>query len=125
MSNLIRNIKEHKIAALIGAGLLIAVIAALVLLIMSGRGQNDESDPDSEKLKPTVVTDYFADSDYPVKVTSGGKGFSMKDRVNSKDLKNKLGSYLDRGYSSNRSSRNEFEEKRERRGSSRGDRRGR
>lgn len=77
MSNLIRNIKEHKIAALVGAGLLIAVIAALVLLIMSGRGQNDESDPDSEKLKPTVVTDYFADSDYPVKVTSGGKGFSI------------------------------------------------
>ena len=33
-----------------------------------------------------------------------GRGFSMKDRVSAKDLKNKLGSYMDRGYSSNRSS---------------------
>ena len=49
-----------------------------------------------------------------------GRGFSMKDRVSAKDLKNKLGSYMDRGYSSNRSSRNEFEEKRERRGGKRG-----
>ena len=49
-----------------------------------------------------------------------GRGFSMKDRVSAKELKNKLGSYMDRGYSSNRSSRNEFEEKRERRGGKRG-----
>ena len=49
-----------------------------------------------------------------------GRGFSMKDRVSAKDLKNKLGSYMDRGYSSTRSSRNEFEERRERRGGKRG-----
>ena len=53
-----------------------------------------------------------------------GRGFSMKDRVNAKEVKNKLGSYMDRGYSSNRSSRNDFENARERRGRS-GDRRGR
>ena len=58
----------------------------------------------------------------------GGYGFSMKDRVNAKEAKTKLGSYLGRGYSSNRSSRNDFENARERRGrggggSSRGDRR--
>ncbi len=52
-----------------------------------------------------------------------GRGFSMKDRVNAKDLKNKIGGYMERGYSSNRSSRNDFENARERRG--RGDRRGR
>ncbi|MBR2207564.1 MAG: polyribonucleotide nucleotidyltransferase [Synergistaceae bacterium] len=55
--------------------------------------------------------------------SKGGRGFSMKDRVNAKDVKNKLGSYMDRGYSSNRTSRNDFENARERRG--RGDRRGR
>ena len=49
-----------------------------------------------------------------------GRGFSMKDRVSAKELKNKLGSYMDRGYSSTRSSRNEFEERRERRGGKRG-----
>jgi len=52
-----------------------------------------------------------------------GRGFSMKDRVSSKELKNKFGSYMERGYSSNRTSRNDFENARERRG--RGDRRGR
>ena len=77
MNNLIRNIKEHKIAALVCAVLLIAVIAVMVILIWSEKGQTDKPDPDSEQIKPTVVTDYFADSDYPVKVTSGGKGFSI------------------------------------------------
>ncbi len=51
----------------------------------------------------------------------GGYAFSMKDRISSKDAKTKLGGYLERGYSSNRSSRNDFENARERRG--RGDRR--
>ena len=52
-----------------------------------------------------------------------GRGFSMKDRINAKEAKAKIGSYMDRGYSSNRTSRNDFENARERRG--RGDRRGR
>ena len=47
----------------------------------------------------------------------------MKDRVNSREVKNKLSSYVERGYSSNRLTRNDFENARERRG--RGDRRGR
>ena len=50
-----------------------------------------------------------------------GYAFSMKDRVNAREAKNKLGNYMERGYSSNRSSRNDFENSRERRG--RGDRR--
>ena len=50
----------------------------------------------------------------------GGYKFSMKDRVSPKEA-TKVGSYLDRGYSSNRTSRNDFENARERRG--RGDRR--
>ncbi len=54
-------------------------------------------------------------------LSSGNRGyaFSMKDRVSPKDAK--IGSYLERGYSSNRASRNDFENARERRG--RGDRR--
>ncbi len=51
----------------------------------------------------------------------GGYAFSMKDRVNAKDAKAKIGSYMERGYSSNRTSRNDFENARERRG--RGERR--
>ena len=51
----------------------------------------------------------------------GGYGFSMRDRINPKEAKAKVGGYFGRGYSSNRSSRNDFENARERRG--RGDRR--
>ena len=55
--------------------------------------------------------------------SKGGRGFSMKDRVNSREVKNKISNYMERGYSSNRLTRNDFENARERRG--RGDRRGR
>ena len=51
----------------------------------------------------------------------GGYKFSMRDRVNPKDAKVNTSQHVERGYSSNRSSRNDFENARERRG--RGERR--
>ena len=55
-----------------------------------------------------------------------GRGFSMKDRMGgskgAKAAKEKVAGYLERGYSSNRQTRNDFDNAHERRGRNRGER---
>lgn len=73
MSNFVRNVKQHKVAALVCFLILAAVIAVTVLLMRNEKEQTDLSAPDTEQQEAKdTVTEYFTDTDYPVKVTKGG-----------------------------------------------------
>ena len=76
MSNFIKNVKQHKVAALISFAVLAVLIVVLVLVMKKGGGSDDElSLPDSDGGKASQLSEqsYFENSGYPVKVVLSGK----------------------------------------------------
>ncbi len=71
MNNFIRNIKQHKIAALVSFGILALLIVAVVVVMKKGGGSDKPLSPlDSyEESVKNEENAYFEGSDYPVKIT--------------------------------------------------------
>ncbi len=80
MKNFIRNIKEHKKAALISLAVLLAVIAVTVLVVkLSGTGSSSDAESslpeENASGEEEGPSGYFEDTAYPVSVS--GRGQSM------------------------------------------------
>lgn len=74
MNNFVRNIKQHKLAALICFLLLAAIVAAVVVMVIKERnGAADSSslaEVEQKAGEQSRTAEYFGDTDYPVKVTT-------------------------------------------------------
>ncbi len=76
MSNLINNIKKHKIAALVSLTVLVGLIAVVILVMKKGSSDTKPLTPSESAAGQQQATDaeYFERSDYPVKITTSSKG---------------------------------------------------
>ena len=74
MSNFIKNVKQHKIAALISFLVLAVLVVILVLVFKKGSKQDDLTPTDSNAANSAKISEegYFEKSDYPVNVVNSG-----------------------------------------------------
>lgn len=77
MSNLINNIKKHKIAALVSLTVLVGLIAVVILVMKKGSSDTKPLTPSESaagQQQQTTDEKYFEQSDYPVRITTSSKG---------------------------------------------------
>ena len=88
MKNFIRNIKEHKKAALICLAVLILVIAAAVLAVKLSGGNEEPSEGSSsaeeQSSEAAESKSYFAESGYPVSVSERGQSLLISLKAGAK-----------------------------------------
>ena len=87
MSTFIKNIKEHKLIALICL-LLVAGLITAVILVNRPSGEDTKENTESTAETEDTATEYFKEYDYPVKLTnSDGKLTLVLDGSKTPDLK--------------------------------------
>lgn len=74
MNNFVRNVKEHKAAAVICLLLLAALITVTVFVMKDQKSDTELSSDDTEDVSQSTEKLLFADSSYPVKVVTENDG---------------------------------------------------